>query len=129
MDTECNKKIVLQFWENFSAGDYSSALDMLSHDATWWVAGSTSLSGTYSKSEFSTLLEQVVPLAPNGLTVTPNLMTAEDDRVSVEATSYGEISNGKTYKNIYHFMMVINKGKIIAVREYLDTEHVTSVFG
>jgi ketosteroid isomerase-like protein len=56
-------------------------------------------------------------------------MTAEDDRVSVEATSYGEISNGKTYKNIYHFMMVINKGKIIAVREYLDTEHVTSVFG
>jgi ketosteroid isomerase-like protein len=129
MNTESNKNIALKFWENFSAGNYPAALDMLSADATWWVAGSTSLSGTYSKTEFTALLEQVTPLAPDGLTVTPTLLTAEDNRVSVEAKSYGEITNGKTYQNIYHFMMVINAGKIDAVREYLDTEHVTSVFG
>jgi hypothetical protein len=56
-------------------------------------------------------------------------MTAEDDRVSVEAESYGEITNGKTYENIYHFMFVIRDGKVAAIREYMDTEHVTATFG
>ena len=124
-----NKALVTQFWETFSAGDYPGAAAMLSDDATWWVAGSTDLSGTYTKPEFVALLGQVTPMAPKGLTVTPNLLTAEDDRVSVEAVSHGEITNGKTYKNIYHFMMVCRDGKICAVREYLDTEHVTDVFG
>jgi uncharacterized protein len=128
MNTESNKEIVLNFWENFSTGDYPAALEMLRADAIWWVAGSTSLSGKYSKVEFTALLEQIVPLFPNGLSVTPTLLTAEDDRVSVEATSYGKVTNGKTYQNIYHFMMIIDEGRITAVREYLDTEHVTSVF-
>lgn len=124
-----NKALVTRFWEAFSAGRYDDAVAMLSDDATWWVAGNTDLSGTYSKSEFAALLGQVTSLAPNGITVTPKLLTAEDDRVSVEAESHGAISNGKTYRNIYHFMMVVRDGRICAVREYLDTEHVTEVFG
>ncbi|MEQ8230145.1 MAG: nuclear transport factor 2 family protein [Gammaproteobacteria bacterium] len=124
-----NKAVVTRFWEAFSAARYDDAVAMLSDDATWWVAGDTDLSGTYSKSEFAALLAQVTALAPNGITVTPKLLTAEDDRVSVEAESLGAISNGKTYRNIYHFMMVVRDGRICAVREYLDTEHVTEVFG
>lgn len=129
MGTAENKALVSTFWEKFSAGDFAGATAMLSDDASWWVAGSTDLSGTYSKPEFIALLEQVTPLAPNGLRVTPSRMTAEDNRVSVEAESYGEISNGKTYRNIYHFMMEIGDGKITNVREFMDTEHVTEVFG
>lgn len=129
MGTAENKALVTRFWETFSAGRYDDAVAMLSDDATWWVAGNTDLSGTYSKSEFAALLGQVTGSAPDGIRVTPKLLTAEDDRVSVEAESYAEISNGKTYRNIYHFMMIVREGKICAVREYLDTEHVTEVFG
>lgn len=129
MGTAENKALVTRFWETFSAGRYDDAVAMLSDDATWWVAGSTDLSGTYSKSEFAALLGQVTGSAPHGIRVTPKLLTAEDERVSVEAESYAEISNGKTYRNIYHFMMIVREGKICAVREYLDTEHVTEVFG
>ncbi|MEQ8663471.1 MAG: nuclear transport factor 2 family protein [Gammaproteobacteria bacterium] len=124
-----NKALVTAFWAAFSAGRYDDAVAMLSDDATWWVAGSTDLSGTYTKSEFARLLGEVTASAPHGITVTPTLLTAEDDRVSVEAESYGEIANGKIYRNIYHFMMVIRDGRFSAVREYLDTEHVTEVFG
>ena len=60
--------------------------------------------------------------------MTPKLLTAEGDRVSVEAESYAEFTNGRIYRNIYHFMMVIRDGKFSAVREYLDTEHVTATF-
>ncbi len=128
MGIEENKALVTRFWETFSAGRYDEVLDMLADDATWWVGGSTVLSGTYTKPEFAELLGQVTPQAPKGLSVTPRLLTAEGDRVSVEAESHAEISNGKTYQNVYHFMMVIRDGKFTAVREYLDTEHVTAVF-
>lgn len=129
MSIENNKKLVTDFWQTFSSGDFEAALAMLADDATWWVAGSTGLSGTYNKTEFTALLGQVTPMAPKGLSVTPKQLTAEDNRVSVEATSYGEITNGKTYQNIYHFMFELDNNKISAVREYLDTEHVTDVFG
>jgi uncharacterized protein len=128
MSIDANKALVTRFWQTFSAGQYPEVLNMLHDDATWWVAGATMLSGTYSKPEFAKLLGQVTPMAPKGLRVTPKLLTAEGDRVSVEAESYAEMNNGRTYKNIYHFMMVIRDGKFIAIREYLDTEHVTATF-
>lgn len=129
MSTADNKALVTKFWDAFSASKFDAALGMLSDDATWWVAGSTALSGKYTKPEFKELLGNVTGSAPQGIKVTPKQLTAEDNRVSVEAESYAEISNGKTYRNIYHFMMECRDGKICAVREYLDTEHVTEVFG
>lgn len=128
MSIETNKALVTRFWQAFTDGKYEEILGMLSDDATWWVAGTTALSGTYSKSEFGKLLDRIVPMAPKGLRVTPKLLTAEGDRVSVEAVSYAEFTNGRTYQNAYHFMMVIRDGKFSAVREYLDTEHVTATF-
>lgn len=129
MSTADNKALVTKFWDAFSASKFDDALALLSDDATWWVAGTTALSGTYTKPEFATLLADVTGSAPRGIQVTPKQLTAEDNRVSVEAESYGEISNGKTYRNIYHFMMECRDGRISAVREYLDTEHVTEIFG
>ena len=129
MSTAENKALVTSFWEKFSAGQYDAALALLTEDATWTVMGTTTLSGTYTKPEFTNLLGDLGTNAPNGVRVTPNQLTAEEDRVSIEAESYGEIANGNTYQNIYHFMMVCQDGKIAKVREYLDTEHVTAVFG
>ena len=128
MSIDTNKTLVTQFWQAFSDGRYADAVAMLSEDATWWVAGTTALSGTYTKAEFAALLGNVTGMAPKGLRVTPKVLTAEGDRVAVEAESYGEINNGRVYKNLYHFQMVVRDGKFCAVREYLDTEHVTATF-
>ena len=129
MDTRKNKQLVESFWQEFSQGNYQNALDMMASDATWWVAGKTLLSGEYTKEEFTDLLSSVSSQAPDGIKVTPSCMTAEENRVSMEATSYAEISNGKTYQNEYHFLITIADGKLVKIKEYLDTEHVTEVFG
>ena len=50
-------------------------------------------------------------------------ITAEGDRVAVEVESYGKFGNGKIYQNHYHFLFEVREGKIQAVREYLDTQH------
>ena len=126
---EDNKALVCQFWEAFSDSRFEDALALLSDDATWWVAGTTNISGTYTKGEFGDLVNGVAEGAVNGIQVKPTQLTAEGDRVSMEATSYGLMRDGKEYKNIYHFMHEVHDGRITAVREYMDTEHVTDVFG
>ena len=54
-------------------------------------------------------------------------MTAEADRVSVEAESIGEHASGQTYNNFYHFMFRIRDGKVASLTEYLDTELATEI--
>ena len=128
-DLARNKAVVTSFWEAFSASSFDDALALLTDDASWWVAGTTDISGTYDKAQFAELVAGVADGTENGVQVTPSRMTAEGDRVSMEATSYGLMKDGKEYKNIYHFMHELRDGKICAVREYMDTEHVTEVFG
>ena len=56
-------------------------------------------------------------------------MTAEDDRVAVEAESMAKLVNGERYHNRYHFLFVLRDGRIQAVKEYLDTLHAMSALG
>ena len=130
MGIEENKALVIRFWQLFSESRFPEALAMLAEDATWWVAGKTKLSATYTKAQFVELLKGVGEQAKGHLVVTPNPggLCAEGERVSVEAKSYAEFKNGRVYQNEYHFMMVIRDGKFVSVREYLDTEHVTATF-
>ena len=126
---EDNKNVVLRFWEAFSESRFDDALALVADDATWWVAGSTDISGSYTKEEFSNLVKGIGENAPNGIKITPSLLTAEGDRVAMECESYGEITNGKVYNNFYHMLHTLRDGKLVNVKEYMDTAHVQDVFG
>ncbi len=127
MSIEENKRIVLGFFENLSSGNLDAALDAMADTATWWVAGNFALSGTKTKKEFAELLKGLGSAMPEGLRITPKGITAEGDRVALEAESYGKHANGKIYQNQYHFLVEVRDGKIQAVREYLDTMHANEV--
>jgi ketosteroid isomerase-like protein len=130
MSTEANKQVALSFLEYFSAGKIEAALALMADTATWWVAGKPdtfALAGTKTKAQFAELLQGIGTAMPKGLRVTPKGLTAEGDRVAVEAESYGETARGKIYHNQYHFLFEVRDGKIEAVREYLDTMHANEV--
>ena len=127
MSIEANKGLVLGLFENLSAGKVDAVLDAMSDTATWWVAGNFELSGTRTKAEFGELVKGIGSAMPNGLKITPKGITAEGDRVAVEAESHGEMANGKVYNNQYHFMVEVSDGKVQAVREYLDTIHAKEI--
>ena len=122
MGIEQNKAVVAQFWQHFSDSDFDAALALLSDDATWWIAGTTDISGTYSKAEFEALARGIGENTENGIEVKPLRVTAEDDRVAVEAESYGKLTNGKVYNNFYHLQHVVHDGKLTEIKEYLDTQ-------
>jgi uncharacterized protein len=125
-----NKKIVAEFLEAFSAGDVDRILSYLDDSATWWTAGTIDgVSGTKSKQEFGALLRGLSSATTTGaIKLTPGEWTAEGDRVALESESYSELTNGRVYRNQYHFAFVLRDGKITSVREYLDTEHTRAVF-
>ena len=127
MSLEENKRIARELFERFDAGDAAGALDTLADDATWWIAGKPEqqpAAGAHTKEQMAALLSNMMNQLSDGLRMTVKGVVAEGDRVAVEVESDGELRNGRRYSQQYHFVLTIRDGKIISVREYLDTQHV-----
>jgi len=131
MNIEDNKRVVSEFFSRLTASDIEGALAMMTDDATWWIAGkagTTPAVGTRSKEQIARLFHYMMGQLKNGLRMTVKGMIAEGDSVAVEVESYAELTNGRVYNQEYHMLIVIRDGKISAVREYLDTQHVLAVW-
>ena len=130
---EESKKIATEFAARFSANDMAGALDMLADDVTWWVAGKPGQvpgAGEFNKGQVAGLFRRMAEQFPRGLRMTIKGMTAEGEKIAVELESYGELPDGRVYNNEYHMLLTIRGGKIIAMREYHDTQHkVATWFG
>jgi len=129
MDLEKNKQIVRSFFEMLSAGRLQDALLLLSEDATWLIPGRLEISGLMTKSQFSDLLKQMWGSMAEGYRITPKGITAEGNRVAIETEGYGKLPDGRVYNNRYHLLFEIRGDKIVAVREYADTQHAKEIWG
>lgn len=131
MQLEKNKQIATEFFVRFSANDIAGALDTLADDATWWLPGKPGhvpVAGTLSKEQIAQVFYRMAAQLTNGLTMTVKSLIAEDDRVALEVESYGELTNGRIYNQEYHTLMTVRDGKISTIREYLDTQHVLTIW-
>jgi ketosteroid isomerase-like protein len=126
-----NKREATRFFDCFSRGDIAGALDQLTDDATWWIAGKPGQlpgAGSYSKERIARLFQRMAGQLKHGLQMTVKSAVAEGDRVALEVESRGELHNGRVYEQQYHFALDMRDGRICAVREYLDTQHVQAVW-
>jgi len=122
-----NKKIARDLLACFTAGDVAGALDKMTDDATWWIAGKPGhlpVVGTHDKQQIARVFHGMLGQLRNGLRMTVKGAIAEGDQVALEVVSHGELRNGRVYDQEYHMLITIRDGKISAVREYLDTQHV-----
>ncbi len=122
-----NKQLVNDFFAHFNAGDLAKAMEMMADDATWWIAGKPELlpvAGNHTKQEIVGILQSLIGQLKSALKLTVKGLVAEGDQVALEAESYGELQNGRIYNPQYHFLITIHAGKISAIKEYIDTQHV-----
>lgn len=122
-NTSMNKAIVSEFFKNFSAGNIDEAFSLVSDDASWWVPGDLPFSGTKTKAQYLQVVGAIKKGFPKGLKLNVVSMIAEGNTVAAEVESDGEHYSGKKYENKYHFLIKIENGKIIEVKEYMDTLH------
>jgi len=118
-----NKEIVSRFFEEFSKGHIESAFSLVSDDVQWWVAGTLPFSGTKSKQEYMQVVGAIKNGFPDGLKLEVQSMIGEGSQVAAEVESDGNHANGKKYNNQYHFLITIENGQMVEVKEYMDTLH------
>ena len=80
-------------------------------------------SGTKTKQQYFHVVSAIQKGFPTGFSIVVTSLIAEGNKVAAEAESSGRHVNGRDYNNKYHFLFEIENGKIISVKEYMDTLH------
>jgi ketosteroid isomerase-like protein len=122
MDAERNKKIVKATWDAFWSGDVYKGLVNMSEDIVWYAPGGNSMGGPKrGKAEirkfrfteldvFRELRRTVVGIYGDG------------DTVVMELKAEGTLRNGDPYDNSGCVVYDLENGKIVRVRQYVDTQ-------
>jgi len=124
---ERNKARVREFFAAMSAGDSAAIVDAYDEDGAVWTSGRTLISGTFGKARIREASSRIFEAFPQGIEFTIHGITAEGERVAVEAESRGMHASGKLYNNLYHFLFLFREGKLVRLKEYMDTELVTEI--
>lgn len=125
--SDSNKPIVARFFEAMNRGDVASIVDAYADDACLQTMGNTLISGTFTKDQITRSASGIFEVFPEGIRFEILDMVAEGDKVAVEATSEGKHVSGATYSNEYHFLFEFRDGKLVRLKEYMDTERVTDI--
>ncbi len=125
--TEHNRQLALKFLDYMSEGNIQGFLSLYHPEASLWTSGNTLISGRYSREQIEASASAIYDAFPKGLRFEVTGVTAEGDRVAVEANSEGLHASGRVYRNLYHFLFEFRDGKVLCLKEYMDTEPVTAI--
>ena len=116
-----NKQITREFFEALSTGS-DKYLDFYTDESIIWTAGNNAIGGTRTKKEVVSFAQNILSAFPSGINFIITGITAEDQRVAVEISGEAIHASGETYNNKYHFLLRIKDGKILELKEYMDTQ-------
>jgi uncharacterized protein len=122
-----NKQRVREFFAILNRGDVAALVAAYAEDGCLETMGRTLISGRFTRQQIKDAAGQIFQVFPHGITFTVDAMTAEGERVAVEAHSRGQHVSGQMYTNEYHFLFVFRAGALVLLREYMDSERITDV--
>ena len=122
-DIEANKRVALAFITGLSKGQRDMSL--LADDVWWWVPGA----GRIERDTFLKIADSFRGLIAGPVEFEVSAITAEEDRVAVQASARSAMMDGRTYANDYHFLFYLRDGKICQVREHNNSLVPHQLFG
>ena len=131
MSVETNKQLITEAWDCISVDDIDGFFSRLTDDVTWTFTGSHRFAGTFTGRDelVSKLFTPLGEVLEGGIKIQVDTLTGEGDRVVMEAHGEAVSKSGLPYNNKYCLVITVADDKIAQVREYLDSELVTAVFG
>lgn len=127
-EVERNKALAVEFFNAMRNGDPGALVNAVADDGLVQTMGSTPISDIRNKEALKAAAPQILGAFPKGLQMTIHNVIGEGEYVAVEAESLGQHTSGKTYNNHYHWLFRFRNGKIVMLKEYLDTQHLADVF-
>ena len=124
------KKLIIDVMTALAEGNDQTLLDAMHDDMKWTWMGSDNLSKTFDGKEsiLNELWKSVKTDIARPFRVKANLIISEGEYVVVEGLGNNKTSNGKEYNNRYCWIIKIIEGKIVELREYMDTDLVRRTF-
>jgi ketosteroid isomerase-like protein len=129
MSTVNNKQRIAQLWHAFATRDETLIASFFQDDAVWIAPannatavalGVTSgFTGAANIARF--IAKDFGRLYADGVIVEFRGLYADGDTVITETRLRATLSNGRSYDNEYCFAFELSDGRVIAMREYMDT--------
>lgn len=117
--SELNKQLARDYLDAVTNGELPDSL--LTDDMTAW----TTMGGDTDKAHYQHMVRVLGAVCAQPIKFTINALTAEDDRVAIEATSQATLISGEPYSNTYVFILRVRDGRIRAIAEHFNALIVT----
>lgn len=125
--SEDNKTVALRFMEAMGTNDPELAAACLAPHACAVAKGYGKFAGRREAGVMVGMIAAFDQMVPGGLNFTIHSVTAEGERVIVEAEGNAVTSQGTPYRNHYCFVFTLAGGKIVQVNEYFCGIHADEV--
>lgn len=122
MSVEANKAVAIAFIDAINGSDWSAIERHIVGGMVWWNSSLGELQG-----QVIGILKAMEDVVDGKMTVTVKQITAQDDRVAIEAESYARLESGAIYNNFYHFLFQVDGDRVARLHEYADTKHAFDV--
>lgn len=123
MEIKENKELITEFIVSMQNSNVDKLKTMITDDFSWWIIGKPEYlvtAGEHDKDYFLGFFKGA-ELFPEGPEFKVVSIMAEDDKVAAEATFKAKTAMGTFYENTYHFLFIIENGKVKRMKEYMDT--------
>ncbi|RIV85739.1 nuclear transport factor 2 family protein [Aurantiacibacter zhengii] len=129
--TETNRELLTKAFAKLEHGDPDDFLPLFDEHITWHVMGTSKWSKTVSglADVEAQLMGPLFARFAGPYRNIPELVLADGDHVVVLAKGHADTVDGKVYANEYCFIFRLEAGRIVEVREYLDTKLADAVLG
>lgn len=118
-----NKSLLRAAFDGLAKADATAFLDLMADDFNWIVEGQSKWSLRFD-GKAAVERDLIAPLFANFATPYRNHaeeMIAEGDRVVVLCRGEVKTKSGEDYNNSYCFVIRMRGGKMVELREYMDT--------
>lgn len=127
------EQLVLDFFRILSSGDLEAIRATLHPDATWhpMVEGvpGAGIHGPRDKIVDEFLAPVRGLFVPGDPKTTVDRLVSSGDTVMCESRGMGTLRDGRAYHNRYAWSIDVSGDKILAIREYMDSHYVATLFG
>ena len=126
-----SEQLVKIFFETLSTGDLERLRPLLHEQASWTPMGTGIPGAGGAKGRDAIIDEFLAPVRGMFVDGDPKVkmsnIFSKGPMVACETLGIGLLKNGKKYNNHYAWIIEIKDDKIFAVREYMDTYHITTL--
>ncbi len=126
-----NATLVRKFFKTLSTGNLERVRPLFHERATWAVMA-TGIPGAGEKKGRDRIIDEFLGpvrgrFVEGDPKVTIKRMVCQGPLVATEARGVGKLKSGQKYDNHYVFIIEIKGDKIMSLREYMDSYHVSTL--